>query len=581
MAFQLRSVRAKLAVLVASSIGIMLVVLPVLSTILHNQLIDEVDNRVEDAKKSFQSELNDDLLDQDLTLRVMVDDSDVAAALRNKNDKAAHDLASIFASVYPEMDIILADNEGKVLTQLGVTAPPERIDSITELAGLVKGHDFEGVVVHGCEKPGSDAPPAYVMAKALAGSGSVIVCQPFNVVYLEDASGKLGLELALLKQGSNELVNATAHFPMHALAKITTASSLHDDGPTTWALARFEPTRMGGYGVASALDVTKIREIVTRNLLYALGVLSVAAFVSLFIGIRLASTMSTAIKKLRDALKGIAAQEYPQVDAIHTGDELEDLATGFNVMATKLQALDEMKKKMGKHMSQKVMQYLLTHDESLGGQKLVVTIVFTDIRSFTSISENMDAQALVGLLNEYFTEMVSIVIQEDGIVDKFIGDAIMIVFGAPEPEEHAPLRAVRTAVGMRRALAKLNVRLKERGIEPLRTGIGIHTGEVVAGSIGHAERREYTVIGDAVNLASRLESATKELGVNVLISEDTYELTKGSIDARPVKQIHVKGRARPVMTYEVLGMKGEPQLESVRPAHMVQPVDEGEMGTSG
>ncbi len=578
MRFRLQSVRAKLAVLVASSIVLMLVVLPILSTILHNQLIDEVDNRVEDAKKSFQSELNDDLLDQDLTLRVMVADSDVERALRTRDAKGAKDLASIFASVYPEMDIILADADGRVLTQLGVTAPPERIDSITELAGLVQGKNFDGVVDHGCEKPGSTAPPAYVMAKAIGGAGSVIVCQPFNAPYLEDAKEKLGLELALLRPGtSNDVINATSHFPLHSLAGVGAVSSLSDEGPTTWALARFEPGKLAGYAVASALDVTVVRQIVMRNLIYALAVLSVAALISLVIGVRLASSMSLAIKHLRDALRRIELQEYPLVEAVKTGDELQDLALGFNSMVERLKALDDMKKKMGKHMSQKVMQYLLTHDESLGGQKLVVTIVFTDIRSFTTISEKMDAQQLVGLLNEYFTEMVTIVIEEDGIVDKFIGDAIMIVFGAPEPEDNAPVRAVRTAVGMRRALAKLNERLIARGIEPLRTGIGIHTGEVVAGSIGHADRREYTVIGDAVNLASRLESSTKELGVNVLISEDTYELTKHAIEARAVKQIHVKGRAKPVMTYEVIGMKGEPLLESSRP-HVIQAQVGGDMG---
>jgi adenylate cyclase len=173
----------------------------------------------------------------------------------------------------------------------------------------------------------------------------------------------------------------------------------------------------------------------------------------------------------------------------------------------------------------------------------------------------MDPQTLVGLLNEYFTEMVEAVLAEDGVVDKYIGDAIMVVFGAPEPEADDALRAVRSAIGMRRALVRLNARLAARGIPPLRTGIGVHTGEVIAGSIGHEEQRQYTVIGDAVNLASRLETATKDLGVNILISEHTYDLVKAHISARPVKEITVKGRAQPVMTFEVTGLVGEAPLE--------------------
>jgi adenylate cyclase len=193
----------------------------------------------------------------------------------------------------------------------------------------------------------------------------------------------------------------------------------------------------------------------------------------------------------------------------------------------------------------------------LGGETLTATILFSDIRSFTSISEKMDAKQLVSLLNEYFTEMVDVVIKEDGVVDKYIGDAIMAVFGAPVPKKDDAVHAVRAAVGMRKALAALNEKLKQRGMKPIRTGIGIHTGEVVAGNIGSEKRMEYTVIGDTVNLASRLESSTKELGTPVLVSQDTYDLVKDHVDARPVKEITVKGREKPVMTYEILGLKGE------------------------
>jgi adenylate cyclase len=574
MAFQVRTVRGKLTILVASTLGVVLVALLVLSWLLHRQVLDEVDNRVDDAKAGFQTELADDMADQTLTLKVMAADVDVVRALSSRDMKAAHDIAAIFESVYPELDIILADADGKVLTQLGVTSPPERIDSIAELHGVSKGQDYQGFIDHGCEKPGSDAPPAIVMAKGFAGVGSVVVCQPINLPYLNDTKEKLGLELALVEAGTGKLLVFTSRFPTAAAAHVTTDSSIADEGNTAWALERFDPKFMtglkGNYGVVAALDVTKIKEIVARNLYSALVVLLLATAASIVFGARLASVMSRAIKRLQAAQKRLEAQDFVHVDPVNTGDELEDLATGFNQMVDQLKAADEMKTTMGKYMARKVMAHLLKEKMSLGGEKLEVTILFTDIRSFTTISENMDPQALVALLNEYFTEMVSIVLGQDGVVDKYIGDAIMVVFGAPEPMADDALRAIRSAVGMRNALAKLNERLKARGAAPLRTGIGIHTGEVIAGSIGHEEQRQYTVIGDAVNLASRLESATKDLGVNILISEHTYALVKDRVEARQVKEIHVKGRAQPVMTYEVLGMTGEPLLEPSRAAESPQ-----------
>jgi adenylate cyclase len=566
MALKLNTVRGKLTVLVASTLGVVLVVLLLLSWLLHRQVLDEVDNRVDDAKAGFQTELADDMADQALTLRVMSADVDVVHALSSRDMKAAHDIAAIFESVYPELDIILADAEGSVLTQLGVTSPPERIDSISELHGVSKGQDYQGFIDHGCEKPGSDAPPAIVMAKGFAGVGSIVVCQPINLAYLDDTKEKLGLELGLLEAGTGKLLVHTGRFPTASAASVTTESSIADDGDTSWALARFDPKFMtgvkGNYGVVAALDVTKIKEIVRRNLISALVVLLLATFVSIGFGARLATVMSGAIKRLQAAQKRLEAQDFVHVDAVKTGDELEDLATGFNQMVDQLKAADEMKTTMGKYMARKVMAHLLKEKMSLGGEKLEVTILFTDIRSFTTISENMDPQALVALLNEYFTEMVAIVLGQDGVVDKYIGDAIMVVFGAPEPMADDALRAVRSAVGMRNALSRLNDRLKARGAPPLRTGIGIHTGEVIAGSIGHEEQRQYTVIGDAVNLASRLETATKDLGVNILISEHTYAIVKDHVQARQVREIHVKGRAQPVMTYEVLGLAGEPLLES-------------------
>ncbi len=329
-------------------------------------------------------------------------------------------------------------------------------------------------------------------------------------------------------------------------------------------MTRFEPPLLhgdeGGLSVVAAMDVTDIRRLVRQNLFFALGVLGLATIVSILFGARLARIMSEALKRVNDALKKLESQEYVHIQGVQTGDELEDLASGFNLMVDGLKERDKLRNTFGKYMTASVVDHLMSGKVQLGGETLTVTIMFTDIRSFTTISEKMDAQALVALLNEYFTEMVGIVMSEDGVVDKYIGDAIMAVFGAPVPKHDDPVRAVRAAVRMRTALVHLNERLQKRGLGPLRTGIGVHTGEVVAGNIGSERRMEYTVIGDAVNLASRLESSTKDLGVPVLISEDTWALVKGEIVTRPVKEIHVKGRAQPVMTYEVLGIVGEPPI---------------------
>ncbi len=568
MFLRLPTVRAKLTALVSLSVVAMLAALPVLSWLLHRQLVDEVNDRVIDADRGFQTELDDDLADLTLASRVLAEDAaTVHAMARHDADRARH-LAQMFVDVYPNIDVLLVETDGRVLGQVGVEHPPERIGSIVELSDLMAGKAVTVVVEHGCESPSSDAPPAYVIGVPIA-TGSVVVCLPLDRGYLENSSAKLGLQLALAvvaESNDHRLVGQTPDFPQGALGVSSTEPTVVDIGDRSWAVARFWPRqlngRMGKVGMLAALDVTDVHLIVRRNLLYALAVLAVAAAISVAFGWRLASTMSSALNRVNDALKKVEKLDYVHVDPVRTGDELEDLARGFNRMVDGLIERDKLRTTFGKYMTAAVMDHLMGGKVALGGELLEVTVLFSDIRGFTSISEKMDPQSLVALLNEYFTEMVNIVMDEGGVVDKYIGDAIMAVFGAPVPKPADAVNAVRAAVRMRRALRDLNVRLAARGMPALRTGIGIHTGQVVAGNIGSEKRMEYTVIGDAVNLASRLESSTKELGVNVLISDDTYQRTKHAIEARPVREIAVKGRNQTVMTYDVLGLSGGPRLDS-------------------
>lgn len=573
MFLRLPTVRAKLTALVSLSVVVMLAALPVLSWLLHRQLVDEVDDRVTEAERAFQTELDDDLADLTLASRILSADGATSHAIQTGNAERARQLAQVFVGVYPNIDVLILDGAGKVLAQVGCEHPPDAVGGVPELADVPKGKEFKGVVDHGCES-GPNAPPAYVIGVPIGGVGAVVVCMPVDATYLRNSSAKLGLELALAVLGDdNKIVGATNEFPNGAVgAAGRSDTSIIDAGNRSWAVQRFEPRqlhgRLGNVSMVAALDVSDIRSIVRRNLLYALAILAVAAVVSVALGSRLAGIMSLALRRVNTALQRVEKLDYVHVEPVHTGDELEALASGFNTMVDGLKERDKLRTTFGKYMTETVMEHLLAGKVALGGESLKVTILFTDIRSFTTISEKMDPQQLVGLLNEYFTEMVGIVMSEGGVVDKYIGDAIMAVFGAPVPKPDDATNAVRAAVRMRQALQRLNERLAERGLQTLRTGIGIHTGEVVAGNIGSERRMEYTVIGDAVNLASRLETNTKELGVNVLISEDTWALTKNAIEARPVREITVKGRKQPVMTYEVVGLKGEPPLDQSDSAKM-------------
>ena len=175
---------------------------------------------------------------------------------------------------------------------------------------------------------------------------------------------------------------------------------------------------------------------------------------------------------------------------------------------------------LGAYVSEEVALMIQDEPAKLGGEAREVAVLFSDLRGFTTYSVDTEPGALIAELNEYFETMVRVIRQHGGVVDKYIGDAIMVVYGIPKQLGDEATRAVRTAAGMQSALTELNKTRAKRGLPPLRQGIGIHYGTAVAGNVGTLERLQYTVVGDTVNYASRLEAATKELGVEVLLSEE-------------------------------------------------------------
>jgi adenylate cyclase len=209
------------------------------------------------------------------------------------------------------------------------------------------------------------------------------------------------------------------------------------------------------------------------------------------------------------------------------------------------------------HVAEQVMA--LGDDSLMVGERKEVTILFSDIRGYTTLTENLGAAEVVSLLNQYFETMVESVFHYEGTLDKFIGDALMAVFGAPLPltENHA-WRAVQSALDMRRRLEEFNHRRFVQSQPKIHFGIGISSGEVVSGNIGSRKRMDYTVIGDSVNLSSRLEGVTKEYGCDIIISEFTYNLCRDRVWVRQLDRIRVKGKHQAVDIYELISDRSTP-----------------------
>ncbi|UZP67938.1 adenylate/guanylate cyclase domain-containing protein [Desulfovibrio mangrovi] len=215
----------------------------------------------------------------------------------------------------------------------------------------------------------------------------------------------------------------------------------------------------------------------------------------------------------------------------------------------------QMRAAFNRYLDRNVVQEVMENPQQLrlGGETRELTVLFCDIVGFTTFSERMEPEVLVQLLNRYLTCMTKEVMRGRGLLDKYIGDAVMAVFGAPlHFDEHAEA-ACRTALRMLTGLNALNTELQREGFAPLRVSIGIHTGEMVAGNMGSEERMSYTVIGDAVNIASRLEGQTRKYGCTILCSEATYAQVHDKFWMRPVDRVQVRGREGAVAVYELLG----------------------------
>jgi adenylate cyclase len=333
-------------------------------------------------------------------------------------------------------------------------------------------------------------------------------------------------------------------------------------------MGSFKKIGFAGIGVISTVLEEKAFEqvynIQRRNLL----IMAITLCTAILVVFVYANSLTNPILNLVEATKKIEEGQFRIDIKPAARDEVGLLTNSFVKMGKGLEEREKVKDALGRFVNKEVAEMVLNGELKLGGEKKNCAIFFSDIRSFTAISEKLDPQEVVEFLNAYMTEMVRCVNETHGTVDKFIGDAVMATWGAAFSRGNDAENAVNGALMMRKALLKFN---EGRGGDKkpiIKIGCGLNYGPVVAGQIGSSDKMEYTVIGDAVNLASRVETLNKPFGTDILISEDLYMIVKDIFKVEKMKAIKVKGKSEPQTIFAVLGRLDDPDcpkdMEAVR-----------------
>ncbi|HWP07691.1 MAG TPA: adenylate/guanylate cyclase domain-containing protein [Polyangiaceae bacterium] len=614
----MRTVRTKLVALVLACVAPAVLGVVLRQRQAEKELLGQVERRVNGANRRLAAELDEYQANARLALTLTQHSARFQQALFARETGPVERMVKRLAAVYDQRIILAADAQGAILARGNADQGPKSLDPDASPAfgELLGGKPLTGMIpvsfsdapgyalvsaepvlvtelptnnnpsspapppapvpgAKGARKPAVVAPPASASVPASTASaptaparptapmgtrvGSIVLLTRITEKYLGYLEPKLNSDLSIRVNG--KLVASSPDNPGADLISMAEAPAFKEVGPKLFAVKTFLPPKLQRPGmevsVTASRDVTELRDTARKALYQQLGWLGAVLVVVLGFALRFASRVGNAVRGISDAAEEVKVGKYVNAPTIRTGDELESLAEHFNAMVQGLKERDRLKETFGRYVTRQVAEHLMKGNLKLGGELVPVTVLFSDIRSFTAISERMEPPALLDFLNEYFSGMVESVLSHQGVVDKFIGDAIMAVFGAPVPQPDDALQAVKAALEMQRRLAKINENFRERGLPEIRTGIGLHSGQVVAGNMGHIERMEYTVIGDAVNLASRLESMTKELKCDVILSEDLYKQVEADVVAEPLQRIKVKGREQDVMVYRLVGLKSE------------------------
>lgn len=289
-------------------------------------------------------------------------------------------------------------------------------------------------------------------------------------------------------------------------------------------------------------------KLLVGDRIYLLGTFIVVSFGTLACFTFVKELISVPIENLIIAMSEVENGNLKIRVPISKSNELSLLSSQFNRMLDGLEEKEQIKTEFGKYLSPEVAKEILNSKKNIwDGEEKEISILFTDIEGFTSISEKLETKEIVKLLNEYFTELVKIISKNNGVVNKFIGDSILAIYNAPLNDIYHADNALKTAI----EISKLNSERVFADLIKIKTRVGINTGKAIIGNLGSTERLEYTVIGDSVNVAQRLEAMNKELGTNILISEKTKDSLTFKFDFTLEKEILVKGRKEAIKVFGI------------------------------
>ncbi|MBU0955450.1 MAG: HAMP domain-containing protein [Spirochaetes bacterium] len=550
----------KLGLVVSALLTVSLVTMNMLSSAF---FLSDTTARVEENNHSIAqisaAKIEDDL--RSITDRVQL-------LLEASGGDAAAPVVSSFYTLNPDIlgvklsGIFQTENQSS-LAALGLTSelfdalpPPGQVESLT----VFNATPLLGVSAIGLYIPyrsgGIDRVlSAYASAERYT---EILTNRGIVQTFIVDANNRL------LLHADSGLVAANPDYSANAAVSALRQSPLgngqlrYRDNSGQEFLAAYRKLGIGNIGVISEaptkLAFAAVDTVQRRNLLILGAILSLAALLVYFFS----RTISNPVQMLMDAAILVERGHFDLDIQATTHDELGALSTSFMQMGKGLAEREKIKDAFGRFVNKSVAEMATKGEIKLGGERKQATIFFSDIRAFTAISEAMQPEQVVDFLNQYLTRMVQCVSQSGGVVDKFIGDAIMAVWGVPVSTGNDPVMAVDASLAMRASLTDFN---KDRGTpdKPLiRIGCGLNTGPVISGQIGSNERMEYTVIGDTVNLASRIESLNKAFGTDILVSEYTLSCLGDRYRTEAMPMINVKGKAKPVRVYAILGRMDDP-----------------------